>query len=86
MHCSDNAPVCGNIRLAEQLTLGDKSGADGPFEVAICDDNDCLALVGTVDIVGGHLFASGYRGENPFWIKMQKGFFRNGSCMYLEIF
>lgn len=59
LYCSgDNAPVCKNTKLVE-ITLLD----DAPFEVAICDDNDCLASVGSADIA--RFFATGYGiGEN----------------------
>jgi len=49
LYCSDDAPACSNMKLAE-ITIAD----DAPFEVAICDDNDCLTSVGAVDIVGYH--------------------------------
>lgn len=49
LYCTADAPTCSNIKLAE-ITIAD----DAPFEVAICDDNDCLASVGAIDIVGFH--------------------------------
>jgi len=52
LYCTADAPTCSNMKLVE-LTLAD----DAPFEVAICDDNDCLASVGAVDIPG--YFATG---------------------------
>jgi len=65
LYCSgDNAPVCNNIRLAE-ITLGD----DAPFEVAICDDNNCLASLGASDVVG--YYANGARGRDPFCIVIE---------------
>ncbi len=47
LYCTADAPTCNNIKLAE-ITLAD----DAPFEVAICDDNDCLASAGAIDVVG----------------------------------
>jgi|AntRauTorckE5430_2_1112549.scaffolds.fasta_scaffold00529_5 hypothetical protein len=47
LYCTADTPTCSNIKLAE-ITLTD----DAPFEVAICDDNKCLASVGAVDILG----------------------------------
>jgi len=53
LYCTEDAPTCSNIKLAE-ITLADDAA---PFEIAICDDNECLASVGAVDIPGH--FASG---------------------------
>mmetsp|Transcript_1147 Transcript_1147/g.1696 ORF Transcript_1147/g.1696 Transcript_1147/m.1696 type:complete len:392 (+) Transcript_1147:290-1465(+) len=42
VHCSgESALVCSNKKLIEV-----KLGTDAPFELAVCDDNDCLASVG----------------------------------------
>ena len=42
VYCSgESAPVCSNKKLIEV-----KLGTDAPFEIAICDDNDCLASLG----------------------------------------
>jgi len=45
LYCTEDAPTCSNMKLVE-ITLAD----DAPFEVAICDDNECLASVGAVGI------------------------------------
>lgn len=59
LYCSgESAPACDNTKLIE-VKLGD----DAPFEIAICDDNDCLDSLGeafTLSIV-----ADGF-GSNPF--------------------
>lgn len=71
LYCSgDNAPVCSNIKLVE-ITIGE----DAPFEVAICDDNDCIASVGTADIAGH--YATGYMSANPFCIEDEGRNFQN---------
>jgi len=42
VYCSgESAPVCINKKLIEI-----KLGTDAPFEIAVCDDNDCLASLG----------------------------------------
>jgi len=53
LYCTADAPTCSNIKLAE-ITLADDAA---PFEIAICDDNECLASVGAIDVPG--YFASG---------------------------
>lgn len=42
VYCSGER-VCSNTKLIEV-----KLGTDAPFEIAICDDNDCLASLGDV--------------------------------------
>jgi len=62
LYCTADAPTCSNIKLAE-ITLAD----DAPFEVAICDDNECLASVGAVGIPTETLidpFCLDYLGED----------------------
>jgi len=59
LYCSGvSAPVCSNTKLIE-VKLGD----DAPFEVAICDDNDCLDSLGEPFTLS--ILADGF-GENPF--------------------
>jgi len=67
LYCSgESAPVCNNTKLVEV-----KLGVDAPFEVAICDDNDCLASVGTPLSVS--ILADGY-GPNPFCLPEEKNY------------
>jgi len=60
----ENAPVCSNKKLIEvQL------GTDAPFELVVCDDNDCIASLG--DTRPMENFADGYNPSgrsqlNPF--------------------
>jgi len=63
LYCSgDNAPVCSNTKLLE-ITLGD----DDPFEVAVCDDNDCFDSVEEIDDLVP-IFVSGLNPRNTFCI------------------
>jgi|AntRauTorckE5430_2_1112549.scaffolds.fasta_scaffold00882_8 hypothetical protein len=73
LYCSgDNAPVCNNTKLVD-VDLG----VDGSFEVAVCDDNDCIDSLGGVelaDIAGGFAVGFGlYIGaqRNPFCYKAE---------------
>jgi len=59
LYCSgESAPVCKKKRLVE-VKLGD----DAPFEIAICDDGDCLASVPQMYLADN---VDGYLGSNPF--------------------
>lgn len=68
LYCSgDDAPVCKNTKLIE-ITIDNAA----PFEVAICDDNDCFNSLGdtntTLKLAGA--FAVGFaEGYNAFCFK-----------------
>lgn len=67
LYCSgESAPVCNNTQLIE-VKLGD----DAPFEVAICDDSDCLDSLGEPFTVS--ILADGF-GKNPFCLPEETTF------------
>jgi len=63
LYCSgDKAPVCSNTKL-----LGIALGDDDPFEVAVCDDNDCFVSVVIIDVLVP-IFVPGFNRRNAFYI------------------
>jgi len=65
LYCSgESAPVCSNKKLIEvQL------GTDAPFELAVCDDNDCLASLGDTRPISN--LADGFGPSNPFCLPVE---------------
>jgi len=66
LYCQAGTPACSNMKIAE-ITIAD----DAPFDIAICADDDCLASVGPVDVVGNFANADPHFSvsEDPFCVR-----------------